>query len=116
MPNRPCSSSSWAWWGSEALAATLHLDSSTAIAFLGLGVLLATGVLTLGDIAKQGDVLATFLWFAVLFTLSSQLNGLGFMEISRPPARHEPPQWTQLSPVAGLSCSCWRMCCCTTCS
>jgi divalent anion:Na+ symporter, DASS family len=62
-------------WG---LAATLELDS-TAIAFLGLGVLLTTGVLTLQDIAKEGDVLATFIWFAVLFTLSSQLNELGFM-------------------------------------
>ncbi len=62
-------------WGA---AATLHLDS-TAVAFLGLGVLLATGVLTLGDIAKEGDVLATFIWFAVLFTLSGQLNELGFM-------------------------------------
>jgi len=64
-----------ALWGA---AATLDLDS-TAIAFLGLGVLLATGVLTLGDIAKEGDVLATFIWFAVLFTLSDQLNELGFM-------------------------------------
>jgi divalent anion:Na+ symporter, DASS family len=64
-----------ALWGS---AATLHLDS-TAVAFLGLGVLLATGVLTLDDIAKEGDVLATFIWFAVLFTLSGQLNALGFM-------------------------------------
>jgi DASS family divalent anion:Na+ symporter len=62
-------------WG---LAATLELDS-TAIAFLGLGVLLWTGVLTLEDIAKEGDVLATFIWFAVLFTLSGQLNELGFM-------------------------------------
>ena len=61
-----------------ASAATLGLDSP-AVAFLGLGVLLATGVLTLGDIAKEGDVLATFIWFAVLFTLSSQLNELGFM-------------------------------------
>jgi DASS family divalent anion:Na+ symporter len=61
-----------------AAAATLGLDS-TAVAFLGLGVLLATGVLTLGDIAKEGDVLATFIWFAVLFTLSGQLNELGFM-------------------------------------
>jgi DASS family divalent anion:Na+ symporter len=61
-----------------ASAATVGLDS-TAIAFLGLGVLLATGVLTLGDIAKEGDVLATFIWFAVLFTLSGQLNELGFM-------------------------------------
>ena len=63
-------------WGA---AATLGLDS-TAIAFLGLGILLATRVMTLGDIAKQGDVLATFIWFAVLFTLSDQLNQLGFME------------------------------------
>jgi DASS family divalent anion:Na+ symporter len=64
-----------ALWGS---AASLGLDS-TAVAFLGLGVLLATGVLTLGDIAREGDVLATFIWFAVLFTLSGQLNELGFM-------------------------------------
>jgi len=64
--------------GLWASAATLGLDS-TAIAFLGLGALLATGVITLDDIAKQGDVLATFIWFAVLFTLSSQLNELGFM-------------------------------------
>jgi DASS family divalent anion:Na+ symporter len=64
--------------GLWALAATLGLDS-TAIAFLGLGVLLATSVLTLDDIAREGDVLATFIWFAVLFTLSGQLNELGFM-------------------------------------
>jgi DASS family divalent anion:Na+ symporter len=64
--------------GLWAGAATIGLDS-TAIAFLGLGVLLATGVLTAGDIAKEGDVLATFLWFAALFTLSAQLNEMGFM-------------------------------------
>ena len=51
----------------------------TSTAFMGLGVLLAAGVLTLDDIAKQGDTLATFLWLAVLFALSSQLNELGFM-------------------------------------
>ena len=62
-------------WGS---AATFDLDS-TAIAFLGLAILMTTGVLTPGDIAKEGDVLATFIWFAVLFTLSGQLNELGFM-------------------------------------
>ena len=64
--------------GLWASASTVGLDS-TAVAFLGLGVLLATGVLTLGDIAKEGDVLATFIWFSVLFTLSGQLNELGFM-------------------------------------
>jgi divalent anion:Na+ symporter, DASS family len=64
--------------GLWACASTFGLDS-TAIAFLGLGALLATGAITLADIAQQGDVLATFIWFAVLFTLSSQLNELGFM-------------------------------------
>ena len=63
-----------------ALAATLRLDS-TAIAFLGLGALLASGALTLDDIATQGDVLATFIWFAVLFTLSRQLDHMGFMAV-----------------------------------
>ena len=65
-----------ALWGASA---TFGIDT-TAVAFLGLGVLLVTGVLTLGDIAKEGDVLATFIWFAALFTLSDQLNRLGFME------------------------------------
>jgi len=51
----------------------------TSIAFAGLGVLLMTNVLTLDDIAKQGDTLTTFLWLAVLFALSGQLNELGFM-------------------------------------
>lgn len=57
---------------------SLNLNG-TAIAFLGLGVLLATGVLTLEDIAKQGDTLVTFIWLAILFGLSTQLNELGFM-------------------------------------
>ena len=61
-----------------ASAAFLGLDS-TAVALLGLGILLGTGVLTLGDIAREGDVLATFIWFAVLYTLSGQLNEMGFM-------------------------------------
>ena len=63
-------------WG---LSGTLGIDP-TAVAFLGLGIMLATSVLTLGDIAKEGDVLATFIWFASLFTMSDQLNKLGFME------------------------------------
>jgi DASS family divalent anion:Na+ symporter len=51
----------------------------TSVAFMGFGVLLLSSVLTLDDIAKQGDTLATFLWLAVLFALSGQLNELGFM-------------------------------------
>jgi DASS family divalent anion:Na+ symporter len=61
-----------------AAAASLGLDS-TAVAFAGLAVLFVTGVLTSADIAKEGDVLAIYLWFAILFTLSAQLNELGFM-------------------------------------
>ena len=64
-----------ALWG---VAATFDIDS-TAVAFLGLSLLLVTGVLTPRDIAEEGDVLATYIWFAVLFTLSGQLNELGFM-------------------------------------
>jgi DASS family divalent anion:Na+ symporter len=51
----------------------------TSIAFAGLGLLLMSGVLTASDIATQGDTLSTFLWLAVLFALSGQLNELGFM-------------------------------------
>ena len=46
----------------------------TSIAFAGLGLLLMTRVLTLDDIATQGDTLATFLWLAVLIALSGQLD------------------------------------------
>jgi divalent anion:Na+ symporter, DASS family len=60
------------------LADTLKLNV-TSIAFMGFGALMVAGVLTLEDIAKQGDTLATFLWLAVLFALSGQLNELGFM-------------------------------------
>jgi divalent anion:Na+ symporter, DASS family len=51
----------------------------TAVAIAGLGTLLATRVLSVDDIYLQGGTLATFLWLAVLFALSGQLNELGFM-------------------------------------
>jgi len=51
----------------------------TIIAFAGLGLLLMASVLTVNDIATQGDTLITFLWLAVLFALSGELNELGFM-------------------------------------
>ena len=60
------------------MADTLHL-SLTAVAFAGLGVLLATNVLTVGDLNQQGSTLVTFVWLAVLFALSGQLNEVGFM-------------------------------------
>jgi DASS family divalent anion:Na+ symporter len=59
-------------------ADTLKLNV-TSVAFMGLGVLLLAGVLTLDDLSEQGDTLVTFLWLAVLFAMSGQLNELGFM-------------------------------------
>ena len=53
--------------------------SLAGVAIAGLGLLLALRVLTLDDIYLQGSTLATFLWLAVLFALSGQLNEMGFM-------------------------------------
>ena len=83
-----------------ASASTLALDS-TAVALFGLGVLLATGVLTANDIAKEGDVLATYIWFALLFTMSSQLNELGFMSFVGQQLARAMGDWSRLS--AGLT-------------
>jgi len=41
--------------------------NNTSVGFMGLGVVLLAGVITPAEIAKQGDPLATFLWFLVLF-------------------------------------------------
>ncbi|MBK9655975.1 MAG: DASS family sodium-coupled anion symporter [Rhodanobacteraceae bacterium] len=51
----------------------------TSIAFVGFGVLLVTGVLKVEDIDIRGETLSTFLWLAVLFAMSGQLNELGFI-------------------------------------
>jgi DASS family divalent anion:Na+ symporter len=53
--------------------------NATSVAFFGFGLLLMTNVLTLSDLSSEGDTLATFLWLAVLFALSGQLNEMGFM-------------------------------------
>ena len=61
-----------------ALSSTLGLDK-TAVAFAGLGVLMVAGVFTVRDMKGQGDALSTLIWFAVLYTLSAQLDEMGFM-------------------------------------
>jgi len=61
-----------------ALSDTLQIDK-TAVAFLGLGLLMVTGVYTVNDVRKEGEALSTMIWFAILFTLSTYLNKLGFM-------------------------------------
>jgi DASS family divalent anion:Na+ symporter len=51
------------------------------VAFLGLAVLILANVYTLDDIRKgTGDALETFIWFAILYMMSTALNELGFMK------------------------------------
>lgn len=81
----PMAKDEWITLGTFALMVAGWVSGSalslngTAVAFMGFGMLLVAGVLTLDDISKQGDTLVTFLWLAVLFGLSAQLNELGFM-------------------------------------
>jgi len=57
---------------------SLGLDK-TAIAFLGLGVLMLTNIFTLDDLAHEGRALGTLIWFGTLYAMSSYLNEFGFM-------------------------------------
>jgi DASS family divalent anion:Na+ symporter len=59
-------------------SATLGIDK-TAVAFFGLGVLMVTNIFTLHDLKEQGNALATLIWFAILYSMSVELNHLGFM-------------------------------------
>jgi len=51
----------------------------TAVAFLGLSVLMVTNIFTMEDMAHEGGTLSTLIWFAILFSLSLNLEGFGFM-------------------------------------
>ena len=61
-----------------ALSGVLGMDK-TAIALLGLAVLMVANIFTLQDFKEQGEALSTFIWFAALYTLSTYLNEFGFM-------------------------------------
>ena len=62
-----------------ALSDKMGIDQ-TAVAFGGLGILMVSGVFTLKDLQHQGEALSTWIWFAVLFTLSAYLDRFGFMQ------------------------------------
>ena len=64
-----------------ALSASLGINTA-AIAFLGLGVLMLTNIFTLADLKERGDALGIYMWFAIMYTLSTQLNELGFMSLA----------------------------------
>ena len=52
------------------------------VAFLGLSVLILAKVYTIEDIREGGgDALETYIWFAILYMISTALNDMGFMKI-----------------------------------
>lgn len=61
-----------------ALSGVFPIDKA-AVAFGGLGILMATGVFGIDDFRSQGEALSTLIWFAILFGLSTQLAEQGFM-------------------------------------
>ncbi len=63
-----------------ALSPVLDIDLAI-VAFLGLSVLIVAGVYTLEDIRQgAGDALETYIWFAILYMMSTALNDMGFMK------------------------------------
>ena len=62
-------------WG---LAGVIGADA-TAVAFAGLFALMLFGVFELKDLRQEGGTLEVFIWFAILFALSTSLNEKGFM-------------------------------------
>jgi len=63
-------------WGFSSV-----MDINIAIvAFLGLSILLLTNVYTIEDIRNgAGNALETYIWFAILYMMSTALNEMGFM-------------------------------------
>lgn len=55
-----------------SLSGIFPIDKA-AVAFGGLGILLATRVFGIDDFRSQGEALSTLIWFAILFGLSTEL-------------------------------------------
>ena len=53
--------------------------NKTAVAFLGLAILMLTNIFTLNDLNNEGQALGTLVWFAILYAMSVYLNKFGFM-------------------------------------
>ncbi|MBU0719888.1 anion permease [bacterium] len=53
--------------------------NKTAVALLGLGVLMVSNIFTVDDLKQEGGALETLIWFAILYTMSVYLNKFGFM-------------------------------------
>lgn len=65
-------------WG---MAGVFSINTAI-VGILGLAMLILTGVYRLEYLRDEGgDALETYIWFSILYMLSSQLNDLGFMQI-----------------------------------
>jgi DASS family divalent anion:Na+ symporter len=53
--------------------------NKTAVAFLGLGILMLANIFTIKDLAGEGKALGTLVWFSILYAMSVYLNKFGFM-------------------------------------
>ncbi|RLA64849.1 MAG: oxidoreductase [Epsilonproteobacteria bacterium] len=53
--------------------------NKTAVAFLGLGILMLANIFTIKDLSAEGKALGTLVWFAILYAMSVYLNKFGFM-------------------------------------
>jgi DASS family divalent anion:Na+ symporter len=53
--------------------------NKTAVAFLGLGILMLANIFTIKDLHGEGQALGTLVWFAILYAMSVYLNKFGFM-------------------------------------
>ena len=63
-----------------AFSPILKIDLAI-VAFLGLSILILANVYTLEDIRQgAGDALETYVWFAILYMMSTALNDMGFMK------------------------------------
>lgn len=64
-----------------ALANALNLNLAI-ITFLGLAAMIIFNVLSIKELQEDGgEALVTFLWFAIMYVLSSALNEMGFMKV-----------------------------------
>jgi DASS family divalent anion:Na+ symporter len=62
------------------IASSFYPDlNKTAVAFLGLGILMLANIFTLKDLRGEGQALGTLVWFAILYAMSLYLNKFGFM-------------------------------------
>jgi DASS family divalent anion:Na+ symporter len=61
-----------------ALSEFLAIDKA-GIAFVGLAILIMGRVYTMADLKTEGEALSIWIWFGILFTLSTTLNEFGFM-------------------------------------